>query len=81
MFVKQEFRGREYSIAQILLETLISYCKENQIDDIYLGTVSVLKAAQRFYERNHFTKTEKESLPAKFPLMSADDVFYHLKIN
>jgi len=81
MFVKQEFRGKEYNVAQILLETLISYCSENHIDDIYLGTVSVLKAAQRFYERNHFTKTDKESLPVKFPLMSADYVFYHLKIN
>lgn len=66
MFVKQEFRGREYSIAQILLETLISYCKENQIDDIYLGTVSVLKAAQRFYERNHFAKTEKRAFRQSF---------------
>ena len=47
MFVKKkEFRGREYNIAQNLLETLISYCKANEIDDIYLGTVSVLKAAQ-----------------------------------
>nr|WP_199162492.1 GNAT family N-acetyltransferase [Elizabethkingia sp. ASV34] len=81
MFVKKEFRGREYNIAQNLLETLISYCKANEIDDIYLGTVSVLKAAQRFYERNHFVKTLKEKLPVHFPLMSADDVFYHLKIN
>ena len=81
MFVKKEFRGREYNIAQNLLETLISYCKVNEIDNIYLGTVSVLKAAQRFYERNHFVKTPKEKLPVHFPLMSADDVFYHLKIN
>ena len=53
---KKEFRGREYNIAQTLLETLISYCKDNEINDIYLGTVSVLKAAQRFYERNYFEK-------------------------
>ncbi|MGE8553398.1 MAG: GNAT family N-acetyltransferase [Chryseobacterium jejuense] len=81
MFVKKEFRGRELNIAQILLEILISFCRENNIDELYLGTVSVLKAAQRFYERNDFTKIKKETLPERFPLMSADDIFYHLHIN
>jgi N-acetylglutamate synthase-like GNAT family acetyltransferase len=81
MFVKKEFRGRELNIAQILLEILISFCRENGIDELYLGTISVLKAAQRFYERNDFEKIKKESLPERFPLMSADDIFYHLHIN
>lgn len=81
MFVKKEFRGKEHNIAQKLLETLISYCHENGIDEVYLGTVSILKAALRFYARNHFTIINKESLPAKFPLMSADNVFYYLNIN
>jgi GNAT superfamily N-acetyltransferase len=81
MFVKKEFRGKELNIAQILLEILISFCRENGIGDLYLGTVSVLKAAQRFYERNHFTEIEKGKLPDLFPLMSADDIFYHLKID
>ncbi|AZA54846.1 GNAT family N-acetyltransferase [Chryseobacterium sp. G0201] len=80
MFVKKEFRGKEHNIAQKLLETLISYCNENGIDELYLGTVSILKAALRFYERNHFTIINKESLPAKFPLMSADNVFCYLNI-
>lgn len=81
MFVKKEFRGKELNIAQILLEILISFCREKIIDDLYLGTVSVLKAAQRFYERNNFIKIKKENLPALFPLMSADDIFYHLHID
>ncbi|AZA83493.1 GNAT family N-acetyltransferase [Chryseobacterium lactis] len=81
MFVKKEFRGKEWNIAQELLEVLISFCRENEIDDLYLGTITVLKAAQRFYERNYFTKIEKVNLPEKFPLMSADDIFYHLKID
>ncbi|MFZ4928370.1 GNAT family N-acetyltransferase [Chryseobacterium sp. Mn2064] len=81
MFVKKEYRGKEFNIAQILLETLIVFCKEQKIDDLYLGTVNVLKAAQRFYERNYFIKIEKENLPVLFPLMSADDVFYHLKFD
>ncbi|MFP8892759.1 GNAT family N-acetyltransferase [Chryseobacterium cucumeris] len=81
MFVKKEFRGKELNIAQELLEVLISFCRENRIDDLYLGTITVLKAARRFYERNHFVKIEKSNLPAKFPLMSADDVFYHLNLD
>jgi len=81
MFVKKEFRGKELNIAQELLEVLITFCRKNGIDDLYLGTITVLKAAQRFYERNQFVKTEKSNLPAKFPLMSADDVFYHLNLD
>lgn len=80
MFVKKEFRGKEHQIAQKLLEILISYCRENGIDQIMLGTVSVLNAAMRFYERNQFKIIAKENLPAKFPLMSADNIFYILNL-
>lgn len=80
MFVKKEFRGKEFSIAQKLLETLIGYGTENGIDDLYLGTVSVLEAALRFYERNHFGRIQKEMLPEAFPVMSADNVFCHLTL-
>ncbi len=80
MFVKKEFRGKEYGIAQKLLETLIAYCQKNGIEEVYLGTVSILKAALRFYERNHFEIIEKELLPSKFPLMNADNVFCFLNL-
>lgn len=80
MFVKKEFRGKEHGIAQKLLETLIAYCQKNGIEEVYLGTVSILKAALRFYERNHFEIIEKELLPSKFPLMNADNVFCFLNL-
>lgn len=80
MFVKKECRGKEHNIAQQLLEVLIAYCHENGIEEVYLGTVSILKAALRFYERNHFKIINKEELPAKFPLMSADNVFCFLDL-
>lgn len=80
MFVKNEFRGKEYGIAQKLLEILIAYCQKNGIDEVYLGTVSILEAALRFYERNHFIRIEKEQLPLKFPLMTADNVFCFLNL-
>ncbi|UFH32549.1 GNAT family N-acetyltransferase [Chryseobacterium sp. C-71] len=80
MFVKKDFRGKEYSIAQKLLEILITYCREHGIDEVYLGTVSILQAALRFYEKNHFSIIEKEKLPSKFPLMNADNVFCFLDL-
>ncbi|WP_159474556.1 GNAT family N-acetyltransferase [Dyadobacter sp. 3J3] len=80
MFVNKDFRGKEHGLAQKLLETLIQYCKSENITDLYLGTVDVLQAAMRFYERNNFEKIEKKDLPATFPIMSADNVFYHLEI-
>jgi len=80
MFVKKEYRGKEFSIAQNLLVTLIDYSKKNKIDDLYLGTVTKLEAALRFYEKNGFIRVEKETLPKAFPLMSPDNVFCHLPL-
>jgi GNAT superfamily N-acetyltransferase len=80
MFVTKECRGKELNVAQHLLDKLIRYCRANNIADIYLGTVSVLKAAQRFYERNGFSKISPDNLPPYFPRMAADDIFYHFRI-
>lgn len=81
MFVKKEFRGKELNIAQKLFDILIDFCRTNSIQHVLLGTVSVLKAAQRFYERNGFEIVEKSQLPDKFPVMSADNVFYSIDLN
>ncbi|MDJ1468953.1 GNAT family N-acetyltransferase [Cytophagaceae bacterium DM2B3-1] len=81
MFVKKEYRGREYGIAQSLLEILFVYSKQHQIEDLYLGTVDVLRAAQRFYERNGFQPLPKSALPSYFPVMPVDTLFYHMHLN
>lgn len=80
MFVKKEFRGKEYGLASLLLEELITYCKENGIENLYLGTVNVLKAAIRFYEKKGFEQLDKKELPVDFPLMSLDNVFFKLAL-
>lgn len=80
MFVRKEFRGKESGIAQKLLDTLIISCREKNITDLYLGTVDLLKAALRFYERNGFTQIKKADLPSSFPVMGADNIFYHLDL-
>jgi GNAT superfamily N-acetyltransferase len=79
MFVKAEFRGAEYKIAQKLLDIAVDWCKEQGVDEIYLGTRTALYAARRFYEKNGFIEIKKDELPENFPLMSVDDRFYVLK--
>jgi GNAT superfamily N-acetyltransferase len=81
MFVKKEFRGKELGVAQQLLKILIDYCRGHAITDLYLGTVDMLKAAHRFYERNGFQRIKAEDLPSYFPRMRADNVFYHLHLD
>lgn len=76
MFVRKEFRGKEFGIAQLLLNELIAYSKSKGITALYLGTVDMLKAAHRFYERNGFTRLDQADLPTAFPRMSADTIFY-----
>ncbi len=80
MFVRKEFRGRELGIAQQLLDELLAFCREHDINAIYLGTVDMLKAAHRFYEKNGFTQLAKADLPPSFPLMGADNIFYELHL-
>jgi len=80
MFVKKEYRGREYGIANQLLQILLEYSRAHHITDILLGTVDMLKAAHRFYEKNDFKEIEVQSLPEYFPRMPADNKFYHLAL-
>lgn len=80
MFVKKEWRGKEHGIASRLLDALLHYSRENGIGDLYLGTVTQLKAAQRFYEKNGFSPVRPDDLPAYFPRMKADSLFYHLHL-
>ncbi|HTH83752.1 MAG TPA: GNAT family N-acetyltransferase [Mucilaginibacter sp.] len=81
MFVKKEYRGKELGIAQQLLEILLQYCRDKGLSDVYLGTVHQLKAAHRFYERNGFTPIAVHELPAYFPRMLTDNMFYYLHLN
>lgn len=81
MFVKKEFRGKDTGTAQQRLEKLIDYCNQKGINDPYLGTVDMLKAAHRFYEKNGFTKMKSEEMPFFFPRMMGENVYYHLSLN
>jgi putative acetyltransferase len=81
MFVSKDFRGKESGIAQRLFNHMLAYCAERDIATLYLGTVSQLQAALRFYERNGFERISKDTLPADFPIMQVDNVFCKLEID
>jgi len=81
MFIKKEFRGKETGLAQCLLEVLINYCRGGGITDLYLGTIDVLRAAHRFYERNGFLRTNSEDMPAYFFRMRGENVYYRLHLS
>lgn len=76
MFVAKNFRGKNKGIAQRLLDTVLEWCKLKNIQEIYLGTVSILHAAQRFYEKNGFHEIPIDNLPKNFPIMKVDTKFY-----
>ncbi|MDQ0320097.1 N-acetylglutamate synthase-like GNAT family acetyltransferase [Pararhizobium capsulatum DSM 1112] len=80
MFVAAAFRGREYALAARLLSTLVNKARTAQMSEIFLGTIDILRAACRFYEKNGFAQIGREDLPAAFPVMAVDNTFYRLKL-
>jgi N-acetylglutamate synthase-like GNAT family acetyltransferase len=76
MFVNSSYRGAEHSVAKRLLETLLQWCHEHGVKEIYLGTTSKFLAAHRFYEKNAFREIDHSQLPSSFPVMVVDTKFY-----
>ncbi|STX51762.1 IAA acetyltransferase/MarR transcriptional regulatory protein [Legionella busanensis] len=76
MFVAKNYRGKEQGIAQLLLNKVLGWCADRQIDEIYLGTVSIFIAAQKFYLKNGFSEIRQCKLPDNFPIMTVDTKFY-----
>lgn len=80
MFVKKEFRGKEYNIASLLFDKLIEFAKKESVVTIWLDTPSVATASHKFYERNGFVQTYKESLPINYIFPDKNSKIYKLKI-
>lgn len=76
MFVEAASRGKEKGVAALLLQKAFDWCHDRKIQNIYLGTVEVLKASHRFYEKNGFVRVEIKELPASYPRMPVDTIFY-----
>jgi len=75
MYVGKEFRGT--GLAKKLLDTVLAFAREKGFEEIYLGTVPEMAAANKFYQRNGFKRVSK--IPAALP-ECGDAIFYVLKI-
>ena len=80
MFVAATHRGREHGVAKQLLATLIAWCRQRGIREVYLGTTAKFLAAHRFYEKNGFQEIARDKLPQSFPVMKVDTQFYRLAL-
>ncbi|MEP6746125.1 MAG: GNAT family N-acetyltransferase [Bacteroidota bacterium] len=80
MFVDKDYRGKDKGIGQQLLDYVIGWSRQKRIDEIYLGTFDKLVAAQKFYLKNGFVEIEKKALPAAFPVMPVDNMFFKLSV-
>lgn len=80
MFVRSDFRGKEHGTALKLLKHLIAHAKANNFREIILGTTSAFLAAHRFYEKAGFQRIDEAELPAAFPRLAVDTVFYLLSL-
>jgi len=78
LFVAKEYRGTE--VASLLLTKLVEHCKKKKVQHIYLGTMSQMKAAHRFYEKNGFIRIEETDVPLDLGMNPVDDVFYRLDL-
>jgi GNAT superfamily N-acetyltransferase len=80
MFVDKDYRGKEFSVGQKLLNTLVDWSKHKAFTEIFLGTTEKFTRAQRFYEKNDFKEIEKQELPGTFPVMEVDIKFYKFSV-
>lgn len=80
MFVAGEARGSEQGVGARLLDVLLAHARAQGLTAITLGTVDVLKAARRFYEKNGFVRIMPDELPAGFPRMPLDTLFFRLDL-
>lgn len=77
MFVHPGWRGKQTGVAKQLLQTVFDWGEGKSLTDIYLGTTDKFLAAHRFYEKNGFVRIDPTKLPAAFPVMKVDTIFYH----
>ena len=80
MFVQQAYRGKEYGIADRLLQTLEDWAIAHGIFTLTLGTFDQLHAARRFYEKKDFRPVDVLDLPPNFPRMAVDNLFFTKKL-
>jgi N-acetylglutamate synthase-like GNAT family acetyltransferase len=76
MFVAPAFRGSRFQTGQLLLDQSLDWMRETRCAAVYLGTLDIFVAAQKFYRKNGFEEVAIEHMPASFPRMPLDNRFF-----
>jgi DNA-binding MarR family transcriptional regulator/N-acetylglutamate synthase-like GNAT family acetyltransferase len=77
-FIQQSYRGK--NVAPKLVNALIQSAVKHGFETLYLGTVDILHAAHRFYEKYGFERNQKQELPSQFETCPLDTVFFKVKV-
>lgn len=80
MFVKDQFRGKEYGIGQKLLGLALTWSGEHGFKQIFLETTDWLAAASRFYLKNNFSYTSIDQLPSTLPVLRPNGKFMSIML-
>lgn len=77
-FVSPQSRG--IGLAHQLWQTLKKNALKQEFKQICLGTVDVLKGAQKFYQKAGFKPIKREALPKNFDICPLDTCFYRANL-
>jgi N-acetylglutamate synthase-like GNAT family acetyltransferase len=76
MFVDVRYRDGKFKTGQALLDAAMAWMQQKGCTEVFLGTLDVFQAAQKFYRRNGFEEIPRSSLPEAFPSMTLDNTFF-----
>ena len=68
MFVDRAYRGKEKRVAAQLMGQLLDWCRQRKVQTIYLGTIDLMKAAHRFYEKKWICQGTATRITRQFPV-------------
>jgi N-acetylglutamate synthase-like GNAT family acetyltransferase len=80
MMVDPAYRGNHFPTAKILLDTGLSWAREQEAQHVFLGTMNQFIGAQKFYLKNGFEEIPEKELPSAYPANPMDTLFYKLML-
>jgi N-acetylglutamate synthase-like GNAT family acetyltransferase len=80
VFLDKEYRGSLTGFAKKLLDTVLVWSKDHNVNTIYLGTTLFFRAAHRFYEKHGFREIARKNMPPYCQPMDCDEKFYRLDL-
>lgn len=80
VFLDKEYRGQKTGFAKKLLDTVLNWSREHDVNTIYLGTTLAFRAAHRFYEKHGFREIARKDMPSYCQPMDCDEKFYQLDL-